>query len=76
MGRPLPGVEAAIVRRTGESSVEPIHEPDVDGELALKPGWPSMFRGYLHEEERYRKCFQNGWYITGDLARRDADGYY
>ena len=35
-----------------------------------------MFRGYLHEEERYRKCFAGGWYLTGDLARRDADGYY
>ena len=38
------------------------------GELALRPGWPSMFRGYLHEEERYRKCFAGGWYLTGDLA--------
>jgi acetyl-CoA synthetase len=35
-----------------------------------------MFRGYLHDEERYRKCFRGGWYLTGDLARRDADGYY
>jgi acetyl-CoA synthetase len=35
-----------------------------------------MFRGYLHEEERYRKCFRDGWYLSGDLARRDADGYY
>ena len=76
MGRPLPGVEAGIVRRIDETTVEPITEPGVEGELALKPGWPSMFRGYLHEEERYRKCFQSGWYITGDLARRDADGYY
>jgi len=76
MGRPLPGVEAAIVRRIDEKTVEPIAEPGVEGELALKPGWPSMFRGYLHEEERYRKCFQSGWYIAGDLARRDADGYY
>ena len=76
MGRPLPGVQAAIVRRIDERTVEPIVEPGVEGELALKPGWPSMFRGYLHEEERYRKCFQSGWYITGDLARRDADGYY
>jgi acetyl-CoA synthetase len=48
----------------------------VQGELALRPGWPSMFRGYWHEEERYRKCFAGGWYLTGDLARRDADGYY
>src|SRR5678815_1441325 len=46
------------------------------GELALKPGWPSMFRGYLNEDERYRKCFAGGWYLTGDLAKRDADGYY
>ena len=42
----------------------------------LKPGWPSMMRGYLHEEERYRRCFVDGWYLTGDLARRDNDDYY
>ena len=46
------------------------------GELALRPGWPSMMRGYLHEDERYRKCFADGWYLSGDLARRDADGYF
>jgi acetyl-CoA synthetase len=46
------------------------------GELALRPGWPSMFRGYLNELERYRKCFADGWYLTGDLAMRDADGYF
>jgi acetyl-CoA synthetase len=76
MGRPLPGIEAAIVRRVDEQAVEIIDAPDVQGELALKPGWPSMFRGYLHEEERYRKCFVGDWYITGDLARRDTDGYF
>ena len=76
MGRPLPGIEAAIVRRVGEQEVEVVQEPDVEGELALKPGWPSMFRGYLHDEQRYQKCFVSGWYITGDLARRDADGYF
>ncbi|MCJ8501129.1 acetate--CoA ligase [Desulfatitalea alkaliphila] len=76
MGRPLPGIEAAIVRRRNDGSVEPIEAPDVQGDLALRPGWPSMFRGYLHDEERYRKCFDGGWYLTGDLARRDADGYF
>jgi acetyl-CoA synthetase len=35
-----------------------------------------MMRGDLHEEERYRKCFADGWYLTGDLAKRDADGYF
>jgi acetyl-CoA synthetase len=75
MGLPLPGVEAAIVhRKEGKLIVE--KEPCVEGDLALKPGWPSMFRGYLHDEERYRKAFVGDWYITGDLARRDADGYF
>jgi acetyl-CoA synthetase len=76
MGQPLPGVEAAIVHRIKESEVEVVKEPGVEGELALRPGWPSMFRGYLHDEERYRKCFREGWYLTGDLVRRDADGYF
>ncbi len=76
MGRPLPGVEAAIVKRTGETTVDVIDTPDTEGELALRPGWPSMFRGYLSEEARYRKCFAGGYYLTGDLARRDVEGYY
>ncbi|HVW02966.1 MAG TPA: acetate--CoA ligase [Planctomycetaceae bacterium] len=75
MGRPLPGIEAAIVEVT-DGQVRELTEPDVQGELALRPGWPSMFRGYWHEDERYRKCFAGGWYLTGDLARRDADGYF
>jgi len=76
MGRPLPGIEADIVRRRPNGSIEVVSEPGVEGELALRPGWPSMFRGYLHEEERYRKCFAGGWYLTGDLAKRDPDGYF
>ena len=83
MGRPLPGVEAALIARDelgapllrgGEAVL--VTEPDALGELALRPGWPSMFRGYLGEEERYRRAFVGGWYLTGDLARRDSDGYY
>jgi acetyl-CoA synthetase len=76
MGKPLPGIEAGIVHRLKDGNVQEVTEPGVEGELALRPGWPSMFRGYLHEEERYRKCFAGGWYLTGDLARRDADGYF
>ena len=76
MGRPVPGVEAGIVRRTAEGGVEEVRESGTTGELALRPGWPSMFRGYLGEEERYRKCFVEGWYLSGDLARRDEEGYY
>ena len=76
MGRPLPGIEAGVVHRDRDGTVQTITQAGDQGELALRPGWPSMFRGYLHEEERYRKCFADGWYLTGDLVRRDADGYF
>jgi acetyl-CoA synthetase len=75
MGKPLPGIEAAVVRHH-EDGLTVINTPGEEGELALRPGWPSMFRGYLGEEERYRKCFRGGWYLTGDLARVDEDGYF
>ncbi|HEX5037839.1 MAG TPA: acetate--CoA ligase [bacterium] len=76
MGRPLPGIAAAVARRSEDGRAEIVEEAGAQGELVLKTGWPSMFRGYLNEDERYRKCFADGWYFTGDLARRDADGYY
>lgn len=76
MGRPLPGIEASIVRRLDDGKIEVVTEALKEGELALKPGWPSMFRGYLHEPERYDKCFVGGWYLSGDLAYRDTEGYF
>jgi acetyl-CoA synthetase len=82
MGRPLPGVEVAVLARGADGraavrdgTVEVIDEAGVDGELALRPGWPSMFRGYLHDDVRYAACFAGGWYLTGDVARRDVDGW-
>jgi acetyl-CoA synthetase len=75
MGKALPWVDAGIVHAT-EQGVEEITAPGVEGELALRPGWPSMFRAYLNEPARYEKCFRGGWYLTGDLAKRDADGYF
>jgi acetyl-CoA synthetase len=76
MGRPMPGIEAAIVCTRQDGSVAEILEPNAQGELALRPGWPSMFRAYWDEPERYRKCFAGGYYLTGDLAQRDEDGYF
>jgi len=75
MGKPLPGIEAGIVE-AGEKGLRELTAPMAMGELALRPGWPSMMRGYLHEEARYQKCFRDGWYLTGDLAMRDAEGYF
>jgi len=82
MGRPLPGIDAVILRRDDNGDVVVRDgraveaEPGEEGELALRPGWPSMFRGYLGEEERYDKCFRGGWYCSGDLVTRDADGWF
>ena len=74
MGKPLPGIEAGIVTREGDAVTE---QPDgAIGELALRPGWPSMMRAYLGQPERYAKCFAGGWYLTGDIAMRDSDGYF
>ncbi len=75
MGKPLPGVEAFIVKHKNGGELEIIDQPEVEGELALRSGWPSMFRGYLNQEERYKKCFAGDLYLTGDLAKRDAEGY-
>ncbi len=55
---------------------EQVTEPGVEGELALRTPWPSMMRTYLDDEPRYRKAFAGGWYRTGDLAKRDADGWF
>jgi acetyl-CoA synthetase len=83
MGRPLPGVTAGLLERgedgrakVTDGRVMEITATDAQGELALRPGWPSMFRGYLHDDERYAEAFADGWYLSGDVARRDADGYY
>ncbi|MCB9764637.1 MAG: acetate--CoA ligase [Alphaproteobacteria bacterium] len=75
MGRPLPGIEAAIARIDADG-VTLIDDPAVQGELVLRAGWPSMFRAYLGLPERYARCFIDGWYRSGDLARRDADGFF
>jgi acetyl-CoA synthetase len=76
MGRPMPGIEAGIVEHLEGGGVREISAPMAMGELALRPGWPSMMRAYLNEEARYKKCFVGGWYLTGDLAMRDTEGYY
>lgn len=76
MGKPLPGIEAVIVEQQPDGGIQPIAQPNVQGELALRAGWPSMFRAYWNEPERYQKCFVGDYYLTGDLARRDEDGYF
>ncbi|MCK2218306.1 acetate--CoA ligase [Actinomadura sp. ATCC 31491] len=83
MGRPMPGITAALLERgedgrarVTDGRVTVVTEPGAEGELALRPGWPSMFRGYLGDPGRYAKAFAGGWYLSGDVARRDEDGYF
>jgi acetyl-CoA synthetase len=72
MGKPFAGVTPAIL----DDQWKPIEAPGKEGHLALKPGWPSMFVTYWNRKDVYDGKFQNGWYVTGDRAVRDADGYY
>ena len=75
MGKPLPGLEVGIAEIIG-NQIQILSEPNLQGHLVLKKGFPSLFRGYLNEEERYKKCFIGEWYLSGDLAKKDADGYF
>jgi acetyl-CoA synthetase len=71
MGRPFPGINAGIL--DDDFNELPAGQ---EGNLAVQPGWPSMFRTYWEKEELYQSCFKNGWYITGDKARKDDEGYF
>jgi len=71
MGKPIPGITAAILDENYREL-----PPDQEGHLAIKTAWPSMFRTYWNNSDLYKSRFINGWYITGDRARRDSDGYF
>ncbi|MDQ1353829.1 MAG: acetyl-CoA synthetase, partial [Acidobacteriota bacterium] len=73
MGKPFPGVTATVVDMKNH---QPIPKAGVVGLIALKPGWPSMFRTYWNNEAVYKSKFINGWYICGDRASIDEDGYF
>jgi acetyl-CoA synthetase len=73
MGKAFPGIEAVVLDM---KSYEPISESGKMGLIALKPGWPSMMRMYWNNEEKYREKFVNGWYLTGDRASIDNEGYF
>ncbi|MDD4974717.1 MAG: acetate--CoA ligase, partial [Bacteriovorax sp.] len=76
MGKPLPGIEVALIKLLNDDQQEIVEDPNEEGQIAIKVGWPSMFRGYLGENERYLKCFKGDWYLSGDLAKFDSDGYF
>jgi acetyl-CoA synthetase len=88
MGRPFPGIEAGILDL---KTNEPLTEPNQVGLIAFRPGWPSMFRAYLNEPEKYASRFVGApegatpdelrtsgdlWYVSGDRSSVDADGYF
>jgi acetyl-CoA synthetase len=73
MGKPFPGITATVVN---PKTFEPINNPGTVGLIALKPGWPSMFRTYWKNEEIYKNKFKNSWYLCGDRASIDNEGYF
>ncbi|GAB4363318.1 MAG: acetate--CoA ligase [Calditrichia bacterium] len=73
MGKPFPGITATIL---DQKTHQPLETPGTVGLIALKPGWPSMFRTYWNNEETYKSKFVNGWYICGDRGSVDEEGYF
>ncbi|MGD2087111.1 MAG: acetate--CoA ligase [Candidatus Aminicenantes bacterium] len=73
MGKPFPGITADVVDM---ETYTPIETPGTVGLIALRPEWPSMFRAYWKNEEVYYSKFKEGWYICGDRASVDEDGYF
>ncbi|MCY9588501.1 acetate--CoA ligase [Paenibacillus chitinolyticus] len=72
MGRPIPGVEAAIIDDSGN-----VLPPNRMGNLAVKTPWPSMMRKIWNNPAKYEEYFRiTGWYISGDSAYMDEDGYF
>lgn len=72
MGKPIPGVEAAIVDNQGNEL-----PPYRMGNLAIKKGWPSMMDSIWNNKEKYDSYFMpGGWYVSGDSAYMDEDGYF
>jgi len=72
MGKPFMAVTAAILDDNCEKEVPPGQE----GHLVLRSGWPSMFRTYWNKKELYESRFKGEWYITGDRATMDEEGYF
>ncbi|SEW23174.1 acyl-CoA synthetase [Natrinema salifodinae] len=76
MGKPLPGIEADVVDpETGE-----ILEPGETGEIAQRGDYPCFFAEYWGKPDQTADCFVDGpdgkWYLSGDLAHKDEDGYF
>jgi len=73
MGKPFPGITAEVL---DPRTYEPLGPTGRIGLIAFRPGWPSMFRIYWKNEGAYRSKFRDGWYLPGDRARIDTDGYF
>ncbi|WP_314584271.1 acetate--CoA ligase [Paenibacillus terrigena] len=72
MGRPIPGVGAAIIDDSGN-----VLPPYRMGNLAIKTPWPSMMRQIWNNPAKYSEYFRlEGWYVSGDSAYMDEDGYF
>ncbi|NUM34262.1 MAG: acetate--CoA ligase [Candidatus Brocadiae bacterium] len=73
MGKPFPGITVALLDL---KTYEPILEPGKSGLIAFKPDWPARMRTYWNNEETFKGKFKNGWYLSGDRATMDSDGYF
>jgi acetyl-CoA synthetase len=73
MGMPFPGITGVVL---DQETFEPVKGAGITGLIAFKPGWPAMMRAYWNNPEKYSEKFVNGWYLTGDKAYIDNEGYF
>lgn len=73
MGKPFPGISGAVLNA---KTFEPITEPNVIGLIGFRFDWPARLRTYWNNEEIFATKFANDWYLSGDRAKIDEDGYF
>src|SRR5581483_8697832 len=71
MGKPLPGIYAGVIDENADEV--PVGEV---GRLAVKIPWPGLMKTVWNNPKKFEEYFQNGWYISGDSAYKDEQGYF
>ncbi|NYT00754.1 MAG: acetate--CoA ligase [Methanocellales archaeon] len=71
MGKPFPGIKVSILDDNGKELPR-----GKKGNLAIRPPWPSMMKAVWRDSKKYKSYFKKGWYISGDVALIDEDGYF
>jgi acetyl-CoA synthetase len=71
MGKSLPGIRAAIINKSGKEVAR-----GKRGRLAVRVPWPGLMKSVWNNPKKFKSYFEKDWYISGDMAYQDKDGYF